>query len=234
MAEKTKVPVKTEIVTAEKPNQPKEEKAKTAEKPVAKKTPVAKRRVLKPIKKTPAKTKKTPAAKKRKTVKARKSAPKSAKKPAAVSKKTQPKETKQGTAFIKTTDKMETVMTQGKAQFDQFTKEASKAQKEQVEAFLQSSKVFFKGAEELMKTYTELAQSAAEKNNQAMKTILGCKTLNDLTEAQNKLAQQNFDEFMANSAKLSEQYIKICTDCFEPINDQVSKAMKKANETMAA
>ena len=125
-------------------------------------------------------------------------------------------------------------MTQGKVQLDQLAQEASKAQKEQADALLKSSTVLFKGFENMMKTWTDLAQSTAEKNNQAAKLLMGCKTLNDLTEAQNKLMQQGFDDLMQNTTKFSEQYIKVCTEAFEPINDQVGKAVKKANGMMAA
>jgi phasin family protein len=132
------------------------------------------------------------------------------------------------------TQTMENVMTQGKTQFDKFAQEAAVSSKEQVDAFMKSGGVFMKGFEEILKTYVSMSQTTAEKNSQAVKSFLGCKNLNDFTEAQNKFARQNFEDFMSGATKLSELSIKVTTESFAPINDQMSKTIKKATESVAA
>lgn len=129
---------------------------------------------------------------------------------------------------------MENIMTNNKAQYEKLTSEAASTGKEGVEALLKSTNIWMKGTEDLMKTYMTLAQENAAKNSEAIKTLLGCKNLNELTEAQNKLAQQSFDGFMAGATKLSELTVKITTEALEPINDQVSKTVRKATESVAA
>ncbi|QQG36516.1 MAG: phasin family protein [Micavibrio aeruginosavorus] len=129
---------------------------------------------------------------------------------------------------------METLMTQNKTQYDKLANDAAAAGKENVEAFLRSTNIWVKGTEDLIKTCMTLAQENASKNSEAIKTIMGCKTLNELTEVQNKLAQETFDGFMAGATKLSELTVKLTTDALEPINDQVSKSIKKATESVAA
>ena len=129
---------------------------------------------------------------------------------------------------------MENIMTNNKAQYEKITSEAASNGKEGVEALLKSTNIWMKGTEDLMKTYMTLAQESAAKNSEAIKTLLGCKNLNELTEAQNKLAQQSFDGFMAGATKLSELTVKMTTDAMEPINDQVSKTVRKATESVAA
>ena len=129
---------------------------------------------------------------------------------------------------------MENVMTQHKAQYEKISNEAASAGKEGVEAILKSTNIWMKGTEDLMKAYMNFAQESAAKNSEALKTLLGCKNLNELTEVQNKLAQESFDGFMAGATKLSELTVKLTTDVLEPINDQVSKTMRKATDAVAA
>ena len=63
---------------------------------------------------------------------------------------------------------------------------------------------------------------------------MSCKDVKELTEAQNKWAQQSFDDMMSGATKISEISVKLATDAFTPINDQMGKTIKKASETMAA
>ena len=129
---------------------------------------------------------------------------------------------------------METIMTQGTVQFEKLAKEAANSSKDQMDALMKSGSVFMKGFEDLTKTYFGLAQQTAEKNTQALKSLMSCKDVKELTEAQNKWAQQSFDDMMSGATKISEISVKLATDAFTPINDQMGKTIKKASETMAA
>lgn len=113
-------------------------------------------------------------------------------------------------------------------QFEKFTQDAANIGQEQVEALVKSGTIFAKGMEDIVKTCMSIAQTQAEKGQEAAKTIMACKTLNEFTEAQSKLAQDSFDDFMTGATKLSELSIRVATESLEPINDQVGKAMKKA------
>lgn len=113
-------------------------------------------------------------------------------------------------------------------QFEKFTQDAANIGQEQVEALVKSSTILAKGMEDIVKTCMDIAQASGEKTQEAAKAMMACKTLNEFTEAQSKLAQASFDEFMTTATKLSELSIKVATESLEPINDQVGKAMKKA------
>ena len=125
-------------------------------------------------------------------------------------------------------------MTQGTVQFEKLAKEAANSSKDQMDAIMKSGSVFMKGFEDLTKAYFGLAQQTAEKNTQALKSLMSCKDVKELTEAQNKWAQQSFDDMMSGATKISEISVKLATDAFTPINDQMGKTIKKASETMAA
>lgn len=125
-------------------------------------------------------------------------------------------------------------MSTSKNQYEKISADASAVSRQGVEAIMKSCNVMAKGVEQMLKACAEMAQESAERNGQAFKTLLAAKTLHELTEIQNRIAQENFDEAMTASTKLSELAIKISTEIFEPINDQVSKSIKKASEAMAA
>lgn len=125
-------------------------------------------------------------------------------------------------------------MFQANKQFDKLTQDAAVMGQDQVDAIVKSTTIFQKGMEEIIKVASQIAQEAGEKNAAAAKQLFSCKTLNEFTDAQSKLAQSSYDQFLSNATKLSELSVKVCTDTFAPINDQVGKTIKKASDTKAA
>ena len=113
-------------------------------------------------------------------------------------------------------------------QFDKFAQEAAGYSREGIEAFMKSGTIFAKGFEDIYRTSMTMAQDAAEKQAQFVKEAMAVKNLNEFTDVQNKIAQANFDDFMANATKISEMSTKLLTEASEPINKQVNKATKKA------
>jgi phasin family protein len=123
---------------------------------------------------------------------------------------------------------METTMNNFKNQYEKMTGDASSTVREGVETFSKSGATFAKGAEQILKTIAEVAQESSQRNAEAVKALMASRTLNEFAEAQNKLAQQNFDDAMSTMTKLSEMTIKLCSEAFEPINGQMTKAMTSA------
>ena len=106
--------------------------------------------------------------------------------------------------------------------------------REASDAWTKSGTIFAKGIEEMMKACVSQAQSSQEKNANLWQSLMGCKTVNEWAEAQNKLAQESFEEVLNISAQVSEMSVKCIMDACEPLNKQMSQAMKKANDSMAA
>lgn len=129
--------------------------------------------------------------------------------------------------------KMEDMMSKSQVNFEQFAQQAAEQGQQGVEALVKSASIWTKGCEDLMKTCMTFAQDASERNTTAFKTLLGCKTLNELTETQNQLAQQAYDDLVSSATRLSEISAKVATDTMQPLNDQVSKAIKKATSLAA-
>jgi phasin family protein len=128
---------------------------------------------------------------------------------------------------------MENMMYQGKNQFDKYTQEATRAGKEHADAIMESGNIFMKGSEDLFKTWLSWAQESAERNSEAVKELLGCRTLNELAETQSRIAQENFDDFVAGATRVSELSVKLATETFEPMAGQLNKNIRKAEKRAA-
>ena len=120
------------------------------------------------------------------------------------------------------------------AQFDQFTKEAANLNREGIDAFVKSGTIFAKGFESIIRESIGFAQSTAEKQMQLAKDAMTSKTINEFSDAQNKIAQTSFDDFMSGTTKITELGVKVLTEAIEPINDQIAKSVQKATDAVAA
>lgn len=129
---------------------------------------------------------------------------------------------------------VEKLMTQNKNQMEKIAQDAATFSRDGIEACIKSGNLWMRGVEDIMRTAMSLAQSSAEKQGKLVKEAMASKTLNEWAEAQNKIVQSNFDDFMAGATKLSELSVKVLSECTEPVNAQASKAVKKVTETMAA
>ena len=136
--------------------------------------------------------------------------------------------------FFKNTGNMENFMTQGKDQFEKLTNEATTLGRDGFDAFNKSMAIFARGFEDIVRTSMSIAQTTAEKQGQLVKEALSTKSLNEWADIQNRIAQTSFDDAIAAATKLSEMSVKVLTQGSEPINNQLTKGMKKASEAMAA
>ena len=125
--------------------------------------------------------------------------------------------------------KMETSMMKGKTA-ESMTRDASAFGQQQMDAVMKSSTIFVKGMEDIVKTCIEIAQASGEKSSNVVKTMMSCKTINELTEMQSRLAQSSFDECMTNMTKISEMGVKLCTEAMQPINDQMGSVIRRTGE----
>ena len=133
-----------------------------------------------------------------------------------------------------TFNSMEKMMNTGKEQFERMKSEATATSRQGMEAMVRSSTLLAQGMEQYFKTIVGIAQSSAERQGAAFKQLMTCKTMNEVSETQNKIAQDNFEELMQTATKLSEISIKIATEVFEPINEEITKNVGKATEAAAA
>jgi phasin family protein len=226
-AEKAYAEAASKVVAA-----PKAEKAPAAA-PAVKKAAAAKPAAKKPAAKKVA-AKKTAAPKKPAPVK--QAAPK-AKKAAAA--KTNPviklKDTIMATA--KNTDITATakeviadVQTRAKTAYAKTTvlaNEATEFGKANVEAVVESGKIFLAGAQDIVKSDIETGKTVLETVTEDAKKVAAIKSPTELMQLQGEIARRNFDALVSFGSKRTEAWVKLYNDAFAPISNRVSVAAEK-------
>lgn len=102
-----------------------------------------------------------------------------------------------------------------------------------VEAFVASSKVAAKGVETLSQEAAEYGRKSFEDASAALKSFAEVKSATDFFKLQSDYARSAFDAAVAESAKVSEAFLKIAGDVAEPITSRYSVAAERV-KTLAA
>jgi phasin family protein len=105
--------------------------------------------------------------------------------------------------------------------------EVTELTKGNVEAFVESGKIFAAGAQSLGKTYVEEAKSAYETMTADMKEMAAVKSPTELFQLQGKIARRNFDALVATSSKNTEAFLKLANEAFAPLTGRVEVATEK-------
>lgn len=122
---------------------------------------------------------------------------------------------------------METMMATYKEQSEKIYGDVNSQLAQGMEGYTRFASSMMNGMQVIAKTYMTILQDTAERNSAAMRNLMACRTLNEATEAQNKLVQENLDGAMSAATRLSEIAIKVCSEAYEPINDQAIRTAKK-------
>ncbi|TAD78111.1 MAG: phasin family protein [Sphingomonadales bacterium] len=215
-------------------------KAAPAPKKIAapKKAPLAKKAVA--VKKAAAKTVKKTATKPTatKTAVKKPALAKKAAKPAAAP-KTNPviklKDTIMATAkntdiTATAKDMLADVQTRAKTAFaktGELTAEATEFTKANVEAVVESGKIFFAGAQELLKDNVETGKTVIETVTEDAKKVAAVKSPTELMQLQGEIARRNFDAVVSYGSKRTEAWVKLYNEAFAPISNRVSVAAEK-------
>lgn len=144
-------------------------------------------------------------------------------------------ETAQTTVITPPKKPMEKKMSQKTTpSFDKMTKETADMSREYSEACVKSGTILMKGVEDIMSTVVSMAQATAEKQAKFVKDAMSSKTINEFADVQSKIAKESFDDFMESATKITELGVKVLTDSAEPVNAQLTNAVKKATQAVAA
>lgn len=122
------------------------------------------------------------------------------------------------------------VQTRAKAAYDkgtEMTKDAVEFQKGNLEALVESGKIFAAGMQDMGRTYVEEAKSAAETVQDDVKKFTAIKSPTELFQLQGELARRNFDALVSTTSKNAEAMLKLANDAFAPVSSRMSLAAAK-------
>lgn len=102
-----------------------------------------------------------------------------------------------------------------------------------VEAFVASSKVAAKGAETLSQDAANYSRKSFEDATAAFKSFTDVKSATDFFKLQGDFARSAFDNAVAQSARMSENVLKLAGDVAEPLTSRYAVAAERV-KTIAA
>lgn len=209
-------------------------KAKTAAVKKAVKAP-AKKKAAKKVAKKPAAKKPAP-----KKVAAKKAAPKKTTKAAAktaapanpfIQVKDKVMATAKNTDFTKTAkDFLADAQTRAKTAFaktGELASEVNEFNKGNLEAVVESGKIFFNGMQGMGREQVEATKTAVETVQDDFKKMAAVKSPTELMQLQGELARRNFDAAVSFGSKNTEALVKLYSDAFAPLSSRMSLAAEK-------
>jgi phasin family protein len=120
-----------------------------------------------------------------------------------------------------------------KAAYDKSTAlaaEATEFAKGNVEAIVESTKVYAAGVQDLGKTYAEEAKAAFETLTADVKELAAVKSPAELFQLQARLARRNFDALVAYGSKNTDAVSKLASETFAPISGRIGLAAEKISK----
>lgn len=108
-----------------------------------------------------------------------------------------------------------------------FGEEITDFTKGNVEAIVASARVAAKGAESLTQEAADYGKKSFETASATMKSFASVKSPTELFQLQSDFAKTSFDSAVAEASKLSEAWVKLATDVFQPISSRYAVAAEK-------
>lgn len=97
-----------------------------------------------------------------------------------------------------------------------------------IEALIESSKIAARGAEEIAKYSADYARETVAKANENARRFASVKSPTELFQLQSELARNTVDAFAAESAKFTENYLKLVGEVVQPLSNRFALAAEKA------
>ena len=102
-----------------------------------------------------------------------------------------------------------------------------------VEAVVESGKIYAAGVQDLGKSYADEAKSVYETATADIKEMAGVKSPTELFQLQGQILRRNFDAMVAQTSKSTDAAMKLATDTVAPVSARVNVAAEKLSEVAA-
>lgn len=137
----------------------------------------------------------------------------------------------QNTDFSKTAkEALADVQTRAKTVFaktGELASEVTEFNKGNVEAVVESGKIFFAGMQDMGRQQVAATKSVVKTVQGDFKKVAAVKSPTELVQLQGELARRNFDAAMSFGSKNTEALVKLYNDAFAPLSSRMSVAAEK-------
>jgi phasin family protein len=111
-----------------------------------------------------------------------------------------------------------------------FASDVGDFNKANVEAVVESGKIFFAGAQELVRENVSTGKTVVETVTADAKKVVAVKSPTELMQLQGEMTRRNFDAVVSYGSKRTEAWVKLYNDAFAPISNRVSIAAEKISK----
>lgn len=101
--------------------------------------------------------------------------------------------------------------------------DSQKAGKAAMDMSLNAFGVWSKGAQAIAAEVVDYAKKSAESSAQAWEKLVGAKSLESAFEVQTQFARSAYEDFVAETAKLSELYVEFAREAYAPLRTAFSE-----------
>lgn len=108
--------------------------------------------------------------------------------------------------------------------------DAGEFNKANLDAVVESGKIFFTGAQELVRSNVETGKTVVAIVTEDAKKVASIKSPTELVQLQGELARRNFDAVVSFGSQRTEAWVKLYNDAFAPISNRVSVAAEKISK----
>jgi phasin family protein len=132
-------------------------------------------------------------------------------------------QTQAKTMFTDVNDRAKTAMEKG----SKMIADLNDFSKGNLEAVVESSKIAAKGAEEIARYTSDYVRTTVEKASTTASQFAAVKSPTEFFKLHSEMTKQAMDSMMAETAKFTENYVKLLGEIAQPISNRVAVAVEK-------
>ena len=103
-----------------------------------------------------------------------------------------------------------------------------------IDAYVASGNLFAQNLGTFNREVMAFAQAALENSIETARALAGASSLSEAVDLQTKHSQKCFDEFLAESAKLTELSVELANETIAPLQSNIKETVEKLIKPIAA
>lgn len=105
--------------------------------------------------------------------------------------------------------------------------------RENVEAIVESGRIAAEGARSLGQDLVATTRDGVEQAADAVRTLAEAKSPTEFVQLQSELARASFDRMVAQSSRMTESFVKLAGEAFQPLSNRASVNAERLNQFVA-
>lgn len=136
--------------------------------------------------------------------------------------------------------KFDKLFTEAAERGEQTVKRSRKAAEEladmyrgNIDAFVEASRIAATGAQSIGQSMAAKSRDSIEQTADTVRSLAEAKSPTELLQLQSEYARSAFDRFVEDSSAMTESFVKLAGEAFQPISNRASANVEKLNDIAA-